>query len=310
MTPAPLGPAGAADRAVQRRMFTARAATSKHGGRRDRRLHQHHHLHAPGQWHRVRRAERDGVRERHVHVVGQSRMPVRLGEFPVLILWKLEVAGRRPWRSPAYRTTPVNLPEQQPERDDVRAPDRQALEQQLRAALLLPAEHRGHPELTSASALAAVITPTSASATVRRWPVCSSRWRGADQESAPNSAASGTTGIDTRPSPAARRAAIRLPGSPSASVNCSAITNRRRQSPRSATRSPSSRAPAAPASRCQPASRARFSGSRRRVRLELPALDGRGRRADRQPSARARAHRGEDAPCGSDRRCAYRCVCE
>lgn len=46
------------------------------------------------------------------------------------------------WLPPAHRATAVELPEQQAERDRVRAPDRDALEQELATAFLLRTEQR------------------------------------------------------------------------------------------------------------------------------------------------------------------------
>jgi hypothetical protein len=78
--------------------------------------HEHHHLHPSGERHRIRRAEGDCVGERDVHVIGQSRVPVRFGESRVFILRELKVAPRRMGLAPAYRPAAgpaaVKLPEQ------------------------------------------------------------------------------------------------------------------------------------------------------------------------------------------------------
>ena len=98
---------------------------------------QHHRLHPSGERHCIRRAEGDCVGERDVHVIGQSRVPVRFGESWVFILRELKVARQRMGLTAAYRPAALKLPQQQPERDHVRGPDRGALEQQRPAALLL-----------------------------------------------------------------------------------------------------------------------------------------------------------------------------
>src|SRR5579859_3984635 len=69
-------------------------------------------------------------------------MPARLGQLRVLELRELEVGRRWIRCAPLDRPAAVEAPEPEAEHDHVRSPDRQALEQQLRAALLLAAQER------------------------------------------------------------------------------------------------------------------------------------------------------------------------
>src|ERR1700726_4789539 len=69
-------------------------------------------------------------------------MPVRLGQLRVLELRELEVGRRRIRRAPLDRPATVETPEPEAEHDHIRSPDRQPLEEQLWAALLLAAQER------------------------------------------------------------------------------------------------------------------------------------------------------------------------
>jgi hypothetical protein len=118
------------------------------GDDRDGRLEGHGQFRPPGQWHHVRRAERGGVGERQVQVVGEGRLPVRwrdvrgghLRELEIGVLPYAEGAGDGP--------AAVELPVPQPEHDHVRQPDRAAGDQERAGVLAFcaPDEPAGQPD--------------------------------------------------------------------------------------------------------------------------------------------------------------------
>src|SRR5205823_9809390 len=86
--------------------------------------------------------EGDRVREGDVEVVDEVWPPAGLGELGVLQLRELEVGRRQVGLQPAYRAAAVEAPVPEAEGDHVRAPDRDRLQQQLRAALLVALHER------------------------------------------------------------------------------------------------------------------------------------------------------------------------
>ena len=102
-----------------------------HDGVGDQRLHRHEALRAARQRHRVRRAHGDRVGERHVEVVAQPWAPIAA---PVDVLRELEVGIGPPTLGALARSALVELPEQQPEGDDVGEPDDRAMGEQLARA--------------------------------------------------------------------------------------------------------------------------------------------------------------------------------
>ena len=103
----------------------------------------------PRQRHRVGRAERDRVRQRHVHVVPETRRPSRRGEGRVVVLRKLEVRRRASSVCARAAGPPLSSSQKiEPEADLVDDHDDHRACEELASAHLAPAgqEREDHQE--------------------------------------------------------------------------------------------------------------------------------------------------------------------